>query len=75
MRLRMRPRGFNYHRLRLVDRVNPDLKSKLGAGRARRAYPSPLEWLVSCSIGAATAAAYLLWTGEFDMIWELLSLR
>ena len=75
MRLRMRPRGFNYHRLRPIESVSPGSKRELGAGRARRVFPSPLEWLVSCSRGAATAAAYLVLTGEFDLIWDWLRSR
>ena len=75
MRLRMRPRGFNYHRLRSVDSMSPDSKRNLATSPARRIVPSPLEWLVSCSVGAATAAAYFLWTGEFDMILDWLNSR
>lgn len=75
MRLRMQPRGFNYHRLRSIDSVSPDSKRALGAGSARSVLPSPLEWLVSCSIGVATAVAYFMLTGEFDMMWDWLRSR
>ena len=73
--LQMRPRGFNYHRLRLVGQLRSGAGKKLGVTPAARAFPSPLEWLVSCGMGAAIAVAYLWWTGEFEMIWDWLGSR
>ena len=59
--LLMRPRGFNWHRLRLVkDRKSHSTKD--GARRRIRiALPTPLELLLSFVIAAALVAAYFWW--------------
>lgn len=59
--LMMRPRGFNWHRLRLVgDRKLRSTKDDAGR-RVRIALPTPLELLLSLVIAAALIAAYFWW--------------
>jgi hypothetical protein len=68
----MRPRGFNWHRLRLVRDVNSRSKRKFEPARVRLSLPTLFEWLLACAIAAAIVGAYF-WRTELQVIWERLA--
>ena len=70
--LLMRPRGFNWHRLRLVDDLDPRSKRKHKPARDRISFPTLFEWLLACAIAAAIVGGYF-WRTEVQLIWGRLT--
>jgi len=66
----MRPRGFNWHRLRLVDdHLNPRARKLFVEAGARVELPNLLEWLLALALAAVMVCAYF-WQDELQVLWE-----